>query len=99
MRGGPGRALEPALHVRFEFADERRMGELVREYRGDAERYRRRNALFLERLQRLDQRQIAVERGFAEPHAPVRPAAVMEDVRQMTVERQDEIHGGPNDGR
>jgi len=99
MRGRAGRALEPALHVRFEFTHERWMRELIGEYGRDAERHRGRDALFLERLQRFDQRQVAVERGLAQPHAAVWPAAVMQDVRQMTVECQDEIHGRPSDGR
>jgi len=99
MGGRTGRALEPALHVRLELTHERRMRELIGEHGRDAEGHGRGNALVLERLQRFDQRQVAVEGGLAQPHAAVRPAAVMQHVRQMTVECQDEIHGRPSDGR
>ena len=75
------------------------MRELIGEHRRDAERHGGRDAISLERLERFDQRQVTVERGFAQPHTPVRPAAMVQDVGQMTVECQDEIHGRPSDGR
>src|SRR5205823_1557960 len=40
-------------------------------------------------------RQVGVQRGLAQPVAAVGPAAVIEDVRQMTVEGEDELHRVP----
>src|SRR3989442_15749434 len=94
-----GGALEPALHVRFELTHEGWVRELIGEDGRDAEGDGGRDALLLERVQRFDQRQVAIERGLTQPHAAVWPAAVMQNVRQVTVEGQDEIHGGPSDGR
>src|SRR6266516_153331 len=93
----PGR-LEAALHVGLELAHERGMGELIREHRRDAECDRRRDVLALERLQRFDQGEIAVQRSLAQPYAAVRPAAVVQDVRKVTVQRENEIHRGRGGG-
>ena len=42
--------------------------------------------------ERLEQRQIGVERRFADPVAAVRPAAVVQHVGQVAVQREDEVH-------
>ena len=93
------RALDPALHVRFELADERRMRELIGEDGGDAERNGRGDAVALQCLQRFDEREVAIERGFAQPHAAVWPAAVMQDIRKMSVQCENEVHRCSSDGR
>ena len=49
--------------------------------------------------QRLEQRQVGVERRLAEPVAAVRPAPVIEHVRQVAVQREDEVHRGRVTGR
>src|SRR2546428_2369411 len=101
------RRFEAALHVGLELAHERRMGQLIRKHRRDAERDWCSDVLALERLQRFDQGEIAVQRSLAQPHAAVRPAAVVQYVREVTVQRENEIHrrrggrgrGGLSDGR
>src|SRR4029078_8072866 len=52
---------------------------------------RRRDVRAVERAQLLDQWQIRVDRGFADPVAPMRPAPVVQHVREMTVEHDDEV--------
>ena len=50
------------------------------------------DAVVAERVERLEQRQVGVERRLAEPVAAVRPAAVVQDLGQVAVQREDEIH-------
>src|SRR6185295_17174474 len=68
--------------------------ELIREDRRDAERDRGRDLFFFELLERLDQGQVAVERALAEPHAAVRPAPVVQHVREVAVQGENKIHHG-----
>src|SRR2546422_10801928 len=46
-------------------------------------------------LEPLREREVGVQRGLAQPVAAVGPAAVIEDVGQMTVEGEDELHRVP----
>jgi len=82
---------EEGLHL----ADEGRTHQLIREDRRDTDGEWRRHALGLQSAQLLDQRQVSVEGGLAEPIAAVRPAAVVEDPGQVTVQREDEVHRRP----
>ena len=49
-------------------------------------------ALVRQAMQALEERQVGIDRRLAQPIAAVGPAAVVQDVRQMTVEREDELH-------
>ena len=80
-RGRLGAGREPLVEERLHLADERRAGELVGEHRREADRHRGRRLLVAEPAERLEQRQVGVERGLADPVASVRPAPVVEHVR------------------
>src|ERR1700747_1452570 len=43
-------------------------------------------------MQAFEEGQVRIDRRLAQPIAAVGPAAVVQDVRQMTVEREDELH-------
>ena len=66
--------------------------ELVRQHGREADRHRRGRALEGQALQLLEQRKVGIDGGFAQPVAAVRPPSVMQHVRQMTVQRENEIH-------
>ena len=101
LAGGPerrrcfvagGQALgEERLH----FAGEGGTRQLVREHRREADRQGGRGPLGGQLLEPLQEREIRVQRRLAQPVAAVGPAAVIEDVRQVTVEREDELHRVP----
>ena len=78
----------------FELLCECRARELVREHRREADRHRRARVVGggRELLQLLEQGEVAIERRFAQPVAAVRPPPVIQHVRQMAVQREDEIH-------
>ncbi len=84
--------LEPVREVEIEFFAKGGMGELRREDRRDAERQRGRDLLMLQLLQHGNQRQVAVERGFADPVRAVGPAPMMKHPGQVTVQREHEAH-------
>ena len=86
---------EPLGEERLHLADEGRTHQLIRQDRRDADGERRGHSLGLQGAQLLDQRQVGVERGLAEPVAAVRPAPVVEDLGQVTVQREDEVHRRP----
>ncbi len=50
----------------------------------------------LELFEHLDQRQVTVDRRFAEPIGAMRPATVVEHPRQVAVQRQDEAKSHRN---
>jgi hypothetical protein len=91
--------LEPLGDERLELVNEDRAGELVGEHRREADGDGRRDVLVVERAQRLEQRQVGVERGFAEPVAAVRPAPMVEDPREVAMEHQHEVHLGSGQAR
>src|SRR2546426_6480638 len=68
---------------------------LFRSPRREADRQGGRGPLGGQLLEPLQEREIRVQRGLAQPVAAVGPAAVIEDVRQVTVEREDELHRVP----
>ena len=75
-----------------QLALENRTHQLIGEDRRDADSNRRCDFLFGERLKRVDQRQVRIDRSFCDPIAAVWPATVIEHVRQVTVKRENEIH-------
>src|SRR6266705_2788105 len=77
---------------RVHLARERGARQLVREHRRESDRHGRRRAFGGELREPLQQRERGVERGFTQPVAAVRPAAMIEDVREVTVEREYEVH-------
>ena len=83
---------ESLLEELAQLALEHRARELIRENRRDAERDRRGDFLFRERLKRIDQRQVRVYRRLRDPVAAVWPATVIQDVWKMAVQREYEIH-------
>src|SRR6266576_2703420 len=66
-----------------------------REHQSESDGHGRGRAFGSQFLEPLQQREIRVERGLAQPVAAVRPAAVVQDVRQVTVEPEDELHRVP----
>ena len=86
--GARGKAL---VEERLQLAGEFRAGELVGQHRCDSDGHRSGHRLGGELLQHFEQREVGVDRRFAEPVAPMRPAPVIEDVRQMAVEGKDEV--------
>ncbi len=94
-RGGRLVASEEALgEERLHLRDERRACQLVGEHRRDADGDRGGDSVGLEPAELFDQGDVGVERGLAEPVAAVGPAAVVQDVGQMTVQRENEVHRG-----
>jgi hypothetical protein len=83
----------------FQLLHEDGAGELVREDRREADGHRRGDPLLLERLERLEQREVGVERGFAQPVASVGPPPVVQHPRQMAVQHEDEVHLGSGQAR
>src|SRR5256886_12237596 len=59
------------VEERLELLGERRARELIGEHRREADRHGRRDVLLRQLLQLLDQREIGVERGLAQPVADV----------------------------
>src|SRR2546429_6565954 len=86
---------EALREERFHLACEGGADQLIRQHRSEADRQRRRRSLGGQLLQPLQQREIRVQRRLAQPVAAVRPATVIQDVRKMTVEREDELHRVP----
>src|SRR5207244_3824969 len=80
---------------RLHLLREGRAGQLIRENRSESNGQRRWRALGGQLLYPLQEGEIGVERGLAQPVAAVGPAAVIEDVREVTVEREDELHRVP----
>jgi len=68
------------------------MRQLIPEDRRDADRHGSGHALVLEAAQRLDQRQVRVERGFRQPDAAVRPAPMVEHPGKVTMQCENEVH-------
>jgi len=66
---------------RLHFAGEGGAGQLVREHRREADRQRGRGPLGGQFLEPLQEGEIRIHRGLAQPVAAVGPAAVIEDVR------------------
>ena len=89
---------EALLEERLHLPDERRTGELVREHGREPDRHGGGRGLVAELSEDLQQRQVGVERRLADPIAAVRPSAVVEDVRQVAVQRQDEVHARSGHG-
>ena len=84
-----GKALgEEGVHL----AREGRARQLVRQHRRESDCHRRRGSLGGELLEPLQEREIRVQRGLAQPVAAVRPAPVIQDVGEMTMEGEDEVH-------
>ena len=84
--------LQPLRDERVQLTRERGIAELRGDDRGDAERHGGVDAFVTEAIQDVDQREIRFGRGLHEPVAAVRPASVLEHVRQMGVQDQDEVH-------
>ncbi len=84
---------QPLRDVGLELRSEERIGELVGQDRRDGDGERRPHAARGQLGHLLDQREVGVERRLAQPVAAVRPAAVAQDVREVAVQREDEIHG------
>ena len=82
---------EELLHL----AGEGGARQLVRQHRRESDRHGGRRLLGGQLLEPLQQGEIRVERGLAQPVAAVGPAAVIEDVREVTVERENELHRVP----
>ena len=78
---------EKSLH----FGDEHRARELIREHGGEADGNGGRYGISRQATQDFQERQIGIESGLTDPVAAVRPAPMVQDVRQMTVQREDEI--------
>src|SRR5213078_5214584 len=86
---------QPLREERLQFAGEGGARKLVRQHRRESDRQRGRRPFGGQLLEPLQEREVGVQRGLAQPVAAVGPAAVIEDVRQMTVEREDELHRVP----
>src|SRR2546430_14929757 len=80
------------LQERVTLAQQRGASKLVLVLRRESDRHGRRRAFGGELGEPLQQREIRVERGLTQPVAAVRPAAMIEDVREGTVEREYEVH-------
>ena len=83
---------EPLIEERVHLLREQRARELVGEDGREPDRHRRGRVLGAEAPERLEQGEIGVQRRFAEPVAAVRPAAVVQHVGQVTVQREHEVH-------
>ena len=83
--------LDPLVEERLDLGAEERVRQLVGQHRRNADRHRRLDAVALERLERLDERQVGVQRRLGEPVGAVRPAAVIEHPRQVAVQGQHEV--------
>ena len=66
--------------------------ELIGQHRGDSDRDRGRHLVAGQRVELFQQRQVRVDRGFAQPVAAVRPPSVVQHPRQVAMERQNKIH-------
>src|SRR2546421_7319523 len=86
---------QPLREERLQFAAEGGARKLVRQHRRESDRQRGGRPFGGQLLEPLQEREVGVQRGLAQPVAAVGPAAVIEDVRQMTVEREDELHRVP----
>ena len=84
---------EALREERPQLGREDRARELVGEDRRDADRRGRGHALDLEGVELLEERQVGVDRRFAQPVAAVGPAAVTEHPGEMAVEDEDKVHG------
>ena len=78
------------LVVKREFLLKLRRGELLRQDRREVDRPLGRDAVGDEAVGRLEQREVALERGLAEPVAAVRPPAVIQHHREVGVQDQRE---------
>ena len=83
---------QPLLEERLQLVAEHRIGELVGENRREADRHGRCNAFALERLQLFEERQVGIDRRLAQPIATVWPAAVIQDVGKVAMQRENEVH-------
>src|SRR5688500_5409838 len=89
-----GARLEPLVEVQLELAVKGGTRELVGEHRRESDRDGRRHVGVVERAERLEERQVGVDRRLADPVAAVWPTTVIQHVREMAVEREDEIDAG-----
>jgi hypothetical protein len=64
-------------------------------HRREPDRDRRGDVPVGELAQPLEQRQVGIDGGFAQPVAAVRPAAVIQDIGQVAVQREDRVHCVP----
>jgi hypothetical protein len=81
-------ALEKAIHFRVED----RTGQLIRQYRCYGKGDRCVDLVLLQLQENLQKREVAVQRGLAEPVTPLGSAAVIEQVGKVAEESQDEVH-------
>jgi hypothetical protein len=85
--------LDALLKKSLHFGDKVGAGELVRENRGKADGDGRRDRVDGQSPQDLQQGKIGVEGCFTDPVASMRPAPMVQDIWEVTVEREDEIRG------
>ena len=83
---------DPLLEVRLQLSRESRRHELVRQNRRKADGHGSGRTFRRELAQRLEQRQVGIDRRFAQPVAAVRPTPMVQDIREVTVQPEDEIH-------
>ena len=76
-----------------EVAAEGRVRQLRGQNRSDPEIDRARDRLSFESVQHLEDRKVGIDRRLADPIGPVGPSPVIEHVRQMAVEGENQIHG------
>jgi hypothetical protein len=83
---------QPLLEEGVHLAHEHGARELIGQHRREPDGHRSRGLLGAQGAQGFEQRQVGVDRRLADPVAPVRPAAVVQHVGEMTVEREHEVH-------
>jgi hypothetical protein len=84
--------LEALLEERLHLGDEDRVGELVGEDRRESNGDGRRNIVRRQASKNLQQRQVGVERCLTQPVASMGPASMVQHVRKVAVQGEDEVH-------
>jgi hypothetical protein len=84
--------VEALLEVQLELSAKRVARQLIREHGREPDGHGRGDAFRIERPERLDEREIRIDRRLGDPVAAVRPASVIQDVREVAMEREDEVH-------